>query len=145
MEVQINNLRIGNYVNHSKDGTIKVCGIVCNEGENTIMCEKGNWHWERDLDSIALTSKWLKMFGFRKLMDIAEWEMNIISSEERTTIGVDFDTDEDGIEFAYAMCIHDDVTGNMIHLDIYEVHHLQNLCNNMLSQAGTIKNKLVSI
>jgi hypothetical protein len=120
--MKIIELQIGNYVEHKDDGIIKVAGIV-DDANGLIKCDKGNWHHIKDIGPIAISEHWIIKLGFHKLGDVAQWELPMKGILEEITIGVDFSKEGD----VYAICVHDDISSQMIQVEMSEVHELQNL------------------
>jgi hypothetical protein len=121
--MKLTDLSIGNYVEHKKDGIIKVTAIV-DDSKGLVRCDQGNWLYAKDLSPIKLSKKWVKTLRFKNVSDIAEWELYIHGVVEQITIGVDFDKKGKNV---FSVCVHDDQTNNMVNPEIMYVHELQNL------------------
>jgi len=116
-----NQLRIGNLIKFSEDGTIFTVGSIEEKGFTVQNDEETTWIEAEEFEPIPLTEEWLLKFGFHK--KDAEWylhpcfELKIIVFNKGEFNGVMF----------YTRTIHTDFTPIYCTKHINHVHQLQNL------------------
>jgi hypothetical protein len=119
--MKANELRIGNLIKFSEDGTIFTVGSIEEKGFSVQNDEETTWIEAEEFEPIPLTEEWLLKFGFHK--KDAEWylhpcfELKIIVFNKGEFNGVMF----------YTRNIHTDFTPIYSTTHMNHVHQLQNL------------------
>jgi hypothetical protein len=103
-----NELRIGNLIKFSEDGTIFTVGSIEERGFTVQNDEETTWIEAEEFEPIPLTEEWLLKFGF-KIWDRNKW----------SDLGMNIVLLENGDNFLFL--------ANQRHVNIFYVHQLQNL------------------
>lgn len=79
--MEANELRIGNFVLFSNDGTIFTVGSIEEKGFTVQNEEETTWIESEEFEPIPLTEEWLLKFGFKLNMNWFNWNAAIGENE----------------------------------------------------------------